>query len=639
MSAADVLVDPFAVEVSLSAIECECGCGKLIERTNNGQARRFFNASCRGRGRLQRRNSDQVRTPVAPGPVQVNPIAMRERTERQRREAVTGDLQGWVLKYFGYEMLAFHRVLLEGLFSGGMREYMLPTEHAKTTYGAVIFPIASAAADPDARHIVGATNLREAQMRVKAIKSIIESNAEGLTHDHPWLRRAPTKPWTVNELWFQGAGATPGNINPSVTAIGRGARDIKGRRAKTVFDDLEGANEALTAAERDRLWRWLTLEAIRVFEDPAFFSRPLLALLGTPYDADSLYFRAQRAGFRVLKQPYRYPDGTLIWPEKRSKIAVLKRALASTPGAFEIAMKLDPMAADPDAMSYEEIREKSQADATRIDEATGHFKYTFLDPASGSTNRRVDYAGIGHVKIRWPRPVQQLAHETIEDVELPWVEVYEPRAYRLGIISQVKLLQQIRARYGGPVIYETNGPQATTYRRLFEAFAPECALIGFHTNERNKWDSRMGFQVVGEIAKAGRLKIFAREHFDEDDGEEDKDLFQGGSASDELLEVQASTAGDVRDPGVRQLLYEIRDLADPKAHNHIVAGVWFAVHHSWEQRRSGRPAISTPRRPVPDAFTDRSEMLLRMAGHHSYVPHTGYGGGRIIDLRPYRGQS
>lgn len=637
MNVAEVIVDPFA-----QTCERE-GCDNPVLPTRGGIYKRFCSTTCRttrasnARGHYKP-NTDQVRQPVPPGP-QVNPIAMRERTERQRREAVTGDMDAWVLKYFGYHMLPFHRSLMEGLFQGGMREYLLPTEHAKTTYGAVIFPIASAAADGDARHIVGATNLREAQMRVKAIKSIIESNAQGLTNDYPWLKRSPAKPWTVNELWFQGAGASPGNINPSVTAIGRGARDIKGRRAKTVLDDLEGANESLTAGERDRLWRWLTLEAIRVFEDPAFFSRPLLGMLGTPYDADSLYFRAQRAGFHVLKQPYRYADGTLIWPEKRAKIAVLKRALSTTPGAFAIAMKLDPLAADPDAMSYDEIREKAQADATRIDETIGHFKYTFLDPASGSTNKRVDYAGIGHVKIRWPRAVQQLAHETIDDVELPWVEVYEPRAYRLGVISQVKLLQQIRAKYGGPVIYETNGPQSLTYRRLFEAWAPEVGLIGFHTNERNKWDARMGMQVVGEIAKAGRLKIFAREHFDEDDGDEDRDLYDAAGASDELLEVQAATATDVRDPGVRQLLYEIRDLADPKAHNHIVAGVWFAIHHSWEQRRTGRATVVTPRRPVPDAFQDRSEMLMRMAGHASYAPRLGYGGGRVIDLRPYRGQS
>lgn len=623
MKGAEVIVDPFAPV-------CE-HCGGPIPLTTNGRYQRFCSAAHRRAWHTaQARNSGLVRQPV----VKVTPIAMREREERKRREAVTKDLPAWVMRWFGYRMLPFHQVLLEGLFAGGMREYLLPTEHAKTTYGAVIFPIASAAADPDARHIVGATNLREAQMRVKTIKGIIETNPGGLTNEYPWLRRTPNRPWTVNELWFQGAH-TLGNINPSVTAIGRGASDVKGRRAKTVFDDLEGMNEVLTEAERKRLWDWLTLEAIRVFEDSAFFSRPLLALLGTPYSTESLYFRAQRAGFHVFKQPYRYPDGTLIWPEKRRKILVLKRALSTTPGAFEIAMKLDPRAADPDAMSYDEIREKAQADASRFDESVGHFKFNFLDPAGGSTNKRVDYAGIGHIKIRWPRPVQQLEHETPADVELPWVEVYEPRAFKHSNIAQVKLLQQLFAKYAAPVIYEVNGLQATSYRRLFETFAPEVPLIGFHTNERNKWDPVMGFRVVGDIARAGRLKIFGRQVFEEDDDDEDADLFDPSDA-DDLLELQAVSAGDVRDPGVRTLLEEVRNLSDPKAHNHIVAGIWFAVHHSWELRRSGGYTLQTPRRPIPDAFTDRSEMLHRMAGYASYVPGTGYGGGRVIDLRQYK---
>lgn len=607
-------------------------CKKPMTVAGNGHLKMYCSASCRALAYKARR--------VAAGGVdargRVTPIKYRERTERQKRADLVKSPWKFITTYFGYWPMPFHRVLVEGLLEGGMREYLLPTEHAKTTYGAVIFPVLSAAMNPDARHIVGATNLREASVRVKAIKSIIESNPHGLLDDYPWLRRMPGRPWTVHELWFQGASTTIGNINASVTAIGRGARDIKGRRAKTVFDDLEGMNESLTQAERDRLWNWLTLEAVRVFEDPEFFERPLLALLGTPYSVDSLYFRAQRAGFRIYKQPYRYPDGKLIWPAKRRKIAVLKRTLSTSPGAFEIAMKLDPTAADPDAMSYEEIRAKSQAEASRFDEQMGHWKYTSLDPASGSTNKRVDYAGIAHVKVRWPRPAQRLGHETIDDVELPWVEVFEPRAFRLDVIQQVKLVQQIRARYGGPVIYETNGPQAMTYRKLFEAWAPEVTLLRHHTSDRNKWDKYMGMGVVGAVAKAGRLKIFGREHFDEDGVDEDADLYEGDDLAAEMLEAEAVAGGDIRDPGVRSLLYEIRDLSDPKAHNHIVACIWFAVRHSWEQRRRGIGEVVNTNRLTGDAFRDRSEDVVRMGGQASYVPLLGYGGGRVIDLRRYK---
>ena len=622
MSAAE-FVDPFGPD------PCKF-CGRQVLLTDFN-SKEYCSSKCRFAAANERRKARREgREPTKP--VQVNPIKYRERTERAVRADTRRSLGKFVTTYFGYWMMPFHRVLLDGLFEGGMREYLLPTEHAKTTYGAIIYPILSAAIGPDSRHIVGATNLREASVRVKAIKSIIESNPHGLLDKYPWLRRRVGKPWTSTELWFAGSSETIGNINASVTAIGRGARDIKGRRAKTVFDDLEGMNESLTQAERDRLWNWLTLEAVRVYEDPEFFERPLLALLGTPYSADSLYFRAQRAGFRVYKQPYRYDDGTLIWPQKRRKIRMLKTTLRTTPGAFEIAMKLDPMAADPDAMSFEELREKAQADASRFDETVGHYKYTFLDPASGSKNKRVDYAGIGHVKIRWPRPAQRLARETAEDIELPWVEVYEPRAFKQDLIAQVRLCQALRAKYAGPVIYETNGPQSMTYRRLFETFAPEVPLIGHWTSEANKWDGYMGVQIVGSVAKAGRLKVFGREHFDEANDDDDRDLYDD-EPGDELLETEAVVDGDVRDPGVRSLLYEIRDLGDPKAHNHIVHGIWFAVRHSWEQRRKGRGEVNQGNRLTGDAFRDRSEELLLLGNHASYVPHMGYGGGRVIDLR------
>ena len=653
MSAAD-LVDPWGPDPPWQSDPCK-QCGGKVAVAENRKLRDYCSNRCRyaaagkrkrgaapgaravpqsGSGQLVDALRDASAESVA-GAVQVNPIKHRERTERQKRADLLRSPWKFITTYFGHWPMPFHRVLVEGLLAGGMREYLLPTEHAKTTYGAVIFPVLSTAIDMDARHIVGATNLREAEMRVKAVKAFIEANPHGVLDDYPWLRRMPGRPWTQRELWFQGASTTVGNINPSLAALGRGARDIKGRRAKTVFDDLEGMNESLTQLERDRLWNWLTLEAIRVIEDPEFFERPLLALLGTPYSPDSLYFRAQRAGFHVFKQPYRYPDGKLIWPAKRRKIRTLKRTLSTTPGAFEIAMKLDPTAADPDAMSYEEIRDLSQADASRFDESVGHFKYTFLDPASGSTNKRVDYAGIGHVKVRWPRPAQRLKGESMEDVELPWVEVYEPRAFRLDLIAQVRLCQQIRARYGGPVIWETNGPQRMTYRRLFEAFAPEVPLIGHHTSETNKWDSHMGVQIVGSISKAGRLKVFGREHYDEVNDDEDADLYDDDDElADEMLSTEVVAGGDVRDPGVRALLYEIRDLSDPKAHNHIVHGIWFAVRHSWEQRRRG-PGVpgESPRTPG-DAFRDRTEMVLAAGG--SYAPMTGYGGGRVIDLRRYK---
>jgi hypothetical protein len=614
--AALVVDDPFAVQSKLCARE---GCP--MEAAGKSM---YCSQRCRDRASYERERG--------PGAYRVAaPIRMTEGRQRQLIEGVVADVPGFVRRYFGYEMLPFHKVLLSGLFQGGLREYLLPTEHAKTTYGAIVFPLASlVVSGGDARHIVGATNLREASQRVKQVKTVIELNSNGIVDDFPWLRRWKGKPWTVNEIWVEGASTSISNINASVTAIGRGARDIKGRRAKTVFDDLEGMNEALTQAERDRLWNWLTLEALRCLEDPEFFERPLVALLGTPYSVDSLYFRAQRAGFKVFRQPFRYANGDLIWPEKRAKIAVLKRALSTTPGAFEIAMKLDPKAADPDAMSYDEIRQKSQAEATRFDETVGHFRYNVLDPASGSSNKRVDYAGIAHVKIRWPRASQRMEGESLEDVELPWVEVYEPRAYKHGVISQVKLMQQIQHRFGGPIIFETNGPQATTYRRLFEAFANEVALIGFYTGT-NKWDGRMGILVVREIAKAGRLKIFPREH-PEEELEEDQDL---AVEATDLLEDQAVVGGDIHDAGVRALLYEIRDLDDPKAHNHIVHGIWFAVRHSWEQRRRG-VVDSNYANPPSSQFTDRTEELLRLAGHASYVPHTGYGGGRVIDLRRYK---
>lgn len=464
-------------------------------------------------------------------------------TPEVRQANVLNRIPQLVRQYFGFDLMPFHKKVLDMLFSGGMMVINLPTEHGKSTLCNVVFPILSLMNDPNRAHIICCTNIREAKRWLATVERHLTTN-EALLRDYPWVAkptRVQGRAWSKTELTVVGR-TDISNANPSLIAIGQGSGDIRGRRGLFIGDDLEG-NEAMYESERERLYDWFTLEAMRSYEDIQRVKRPLLAVVGTPFDPDSIYFRlGGDSQFSVYRQPYKYESGRLIWPSKRDKIAALRRRW--TTKQFQIAMELSPLG-DGDLLSYETIQQHTHALTPQTSDQSPI--YVSIDPASGSRHRRADYCGLAVVRIEWGQE------------PLPQVAVLEAYKVRDEAIEQVKEAARLARRYGrltkpAPVIVEVNAMQRV-YRQLFKHFAPDIPVIGHYTNDRNKHDEQMGLTVLKTLVREGRLKLVSPE------------------------------GRDHQSEGMRSLVHEIRDLGSSK-NDHISCAVWFVLYHTFQQVRN-----------------------------------------------------
>lgn len=473
----------------------------------------------------------------------------------ERRGRVRKDLKGVLKEYFNWtDIQDFHIETLEAMFEGGYIVCNYPTDHAKSTMGCFLFPILSMMENPNETHIICGANVNDSRRRVQAIARELETNAN-LIYDYPWL----AKPDDVQgRLWTQTAiniaGRTENKPNPSVLASAIGSGDIKGRRGKLIMDDIEGEDARWSPTKREQLYNWLKLEAWRCFEDRRETSRPLLALLGTPFDVDSIYFRMEAQGWRVIRYPVYRPneDGSKVtfeqtqhgdfepnylWPAKKEKVRRARHSLTKI--EFSVAYLMDPTGGDPNIMSSSELAERM----TSMQELqNGFVTFVSLDPASGGQGRKVDYAGVAVVRINWP------PGDTYPNVEIP--DCY---AFTQGLFEQVHLCAELAAQYDCPVIYEGNSQQGGTYEQTFGHLHPEVSLLRHYTSKVNKFDERMGLTVVKRLAIDRRLRV-----------------------PPEKLEME----------GTQHLISELRDLAPPfRLHNHICAAVWFAIRHVYDNVR------------------------------------------------------
>ena len=463
--------------------------------------------------------------------------------------------------YLGFQLMPFHKKILEALFGGGEWDIMLPTDHGKSTLCNVIFPILSLASNPDGAHILIGANVRDATSWVDVVADHFRFN-EPLIRDFPWLGRptgGTTRRWNSHEITIAGRGR--GNRNPSLAAFGRGAGDVKGRRGMTICDDLEGA-ESISQVERDRLYEWMMKEALRTEEDASYNPRRLFANIGTPFDPDSIHIRLiNEHGFQVFRQPYKYDSGRLIWPMKKQK--VLARYRQWSPEQFAIAMQLDPTGGREDLLSMDQIIAKTNAKGGLSAEGV---TYINLDPASGSQTTKADYAGISVVRYDWP----------IEE-QLPAVTVLACTEMKLGALEQVHLCARLHGEYGVPVIVEGNSQQQGTYKMLFQQYHPEVPIIIYITQKRTKHDPVLGISILRTLLRADKLTI--------------------------LEEGQ----------GAQSLRKELRDVGSK--HDHLMMSIWFGIRQVYERGRYRRqPAVRIVSRMGPGRMSNFTPGQHRIIG-------------------------
>jgi hypothetical protein len=481
------------------------------------------------------------------------------RRAKHRQDSVPDNIREICAEYFNWKLEEFQLEGLQAMFAGGYLVINWPTDHSKSTMGCFLFPLLSLMNNPDETHIICGANANDSRRRVQALTREIETN-EALVRDFPWLSKpgkdAPgTRIWTSSQ--FNVSGRTINKPNPSVLAAGVGSNDIKGRRGKLIMDDIEGEDARWSPTKREQLYSWLKLEAWRCYEDKHESKRPLLCLMGTPFDIDSIYFRAESQEWRVLRRGC-YLDGGLmpdepkldaagkpwagaprkyLWPAKREKVEHARHHLRKL--EFSVAYLMDPTGGDPSRISSAELMKATQ-EAKAVEEM--NVALVALDPAAGGQGPKQDYAGVAVVRIHWP--IQE---------ELPNVEIQECHSFTQGLFEQVHMCAALSARYGYPVIYEINSQQGGTYQNAFAHLHPETQLLRHHTDHKTKFDTSMGLTVVKRLAVERKLRI-PPEHMDEE--------------------------------GTVQLIQELRDLQPPfRTHNHIAAAIWFAVRYAYEQVR------------------------------------------------------
>jgi hypothetical protein len=515
------------------------------------------------------------------------------RRAQARMESVPGNIREICQEYFGWKLEEFHLEALQLMFEGGYLVINWPTDHAKSTMGGFLFPLLSLMNNPNETHIICGANLNDSKRRVQALAREIETN-EALIRDFPWLDK-PDKDAPGARIWtsmqFNVSGRTINKPNPSVIAAAVGSNDIKGRRGKLIMDDIEGEDARWSPMKRAQLYSWLKLEAWRCYEDKHESLRPLLCLMGTPFDIDSIYFRAESQEWKVLRrscyldgglmpdepkfnsvgQPWNGAPRKYLWPAKKDKVEHARRRLRKL--EFAVAYLMDPTGGDPSRVSSAELVKATQ-EAKAVEDY--NVALVALDPASGGQGPRQDYAGVAVLRINWP--IQE---------ELPNVELQECHSFSQGLFEQVHMCADLSARYGYPVIYEVNSQQGGTYANCFAHLHPDITLLRHHTDQKSKFDTSMGLTVVKRLAVDRKLHI--------------------------PLER-------MEDEGTVQFIQELRDLQPPfKTHNHISAAIWFAVRYAYEQVRY---------HAVMPIRTTYGERIQRPAG--------AYFGGRPAAVEQYR---
>lgn len=517
----------------------------------------------------------------------VNQIRYRNSTERKMREGVIKKIP-WLLKmYFQFDPMPFHVEVLRLMFEGGKLVINLPTDHAKSMLSSYWFPILSLMNDPNESHIICGANLQDSTRRVAMVRSALEPGGfvgpgvsnEDLLRDFPWIAKPNKKDiqWSSSELSV--VGRETNKPNPSIRAVAAGSADIRGRRGKLIMDDLEGAKHRKSPSEREKLYDFIKLEAIRCFEDSHESSRPLICALGTPFDSQSIYFKLQSQGWGVRRWPYKKEDGSYLWPAKHDKIREFRKSM--TKQEFSIAFEMDPSGGDESALSLQQI-EQMAADGIgpqdgsempicqacggsgkvmswdrgrlmwmRCSECEGRsvvvspVVLVVLDPASGSKTKRADYAGLAVERIMW-----------VYGEDLPRVEVLEAHKFTLGIYEQVSAASNLSKRYECDVVYEANGQQGNNYasvkRKMLESGEiPESTWHRFYTTSQNKnWDVKLDPTIMRSLLVSKRLMIPASRHADE---------------------------------GVQALFTEIMDYGSG-GHDHILMALWMGIRWAYEHK-------------------------------------------------------
>lgn len=471
----------------------------------------------------------------------LDPLAQEVRV----RAAVRRNIRYHCRYYFGWDLEEFHLEALEAMFDGGHVIVNWATDHAKSTMGTFLFPLLSLMENPDETHIICGANINDSKRRVQALQREIETNKE-LVKDFPWLAKPQEKDlriWSATQ--FNVVGRTINKPNPSVLAAAVGSNDVKGRRGKLMMDDIEGEDARWSPLKRQQLYSWLTLEAWRCFEDKHESLRPLMCLLGTPFDVDSIYFRMEAQEWKVLRhgayieqRSEKTHKPVYLWPAKAQKVEQARKRLRKL--EFSVAYLMDPTGGDPSKVSAAELTKATQE--ARF-EHTEHIGLVSLDPAAGGQGQaRADYAGIAVVKVHWK-----------VGEAMPNVEILEAHSMTQGLFEQVHFCAALSANYRFPVIYETNSQQGQVYRDTFNHLHPETQLLRHYTTRENKFDNSMGLSVVKTLMVDRRIRVPAER---------------------------------IEDEGITTLIHEIRDLAPPfNQHDHIAAAIWFAIRHAYEQVR------------------------------------------------------
>jgi len=197
-----------------------------------------------------------------------------------------------------------------------------PRDSAKTTWIVNVLAAWTIGTFPLRTHFIGSVSDTQASERLKAIKLLIEANAQwrevfphivpdeqrgwsekGL---HVWDTRYPYAAWMQRVAKY-------GNVNtPTLTAGSVGSSTVIGKRITglAVLDDLHDDKNCLTQLQRDRVWSWVMQTVI-----PTLTATAKAIAIGTRWQRDDTPGRLKTNAAWVVDETSAITDGQSYWPD------------------------------------------------------------------------------------------------------------------------------------------------------------------------------------------------------------------------------------------------------------------------------------------------------------------------------------
>src|SRR5688572_23808855 len=193
-----------------------------------------------------------------------------------------------------------------------------PVEHGKTQQISTALPLWWLGRDPTKRGVIAGATATAAQKPFGVVKSLIENPSSELRHIFPGLRpeRGSRAKWTDSRVQVAGSRATEKDY--SLQAVGIEGDVLGARFDFAVLDDILNLENTYTAAQREKVTRWILAVLLG-----RMVAGATVVICGNAWFPDDAMHAMVEHGFHVIRDEayLETEDGqivpeSILWPEQ-----------------------------------------------------------------------------------------------------------------------------------------------------------------------------------------------------------------------------------------------------------------------------------------------------------------------------------